>query len=112
MKQEWNNINISKNKIITENDKSVLIAMPKNSHYAGYSFWHLKKLIRKGRNHGAISIGFTNEFLFRLKKYGNGKWNKSEVLDEIEINSYEIERAFEISDSNIVSKKRKRVNIN
>lgn len=103
---QWNNINISKKKIIAENERSILIAMPSKCQYAGYSFWHLKKLVREGRSKGAISIGFTNDFLFRLRKYRSGKYNKSEELDEIEVNSYVIEKAFEKSDGNIVPRKR------
>lgn len=102
----WNNINISKNKIIMENDKMILISMPSNNRFNGYSFWHLKKLVRSGRNKGSISIGFTNDFIFRLRKYGKGKYNKNDVIDEVEVNSFEIEKAFEKSDGNIIPRKR------
>lgn len=101
---QWHNININKNKIITENDKSILISMPSTSVYEGYTFWHLKKLVRDGRNKGAISIGFTNEFVFRLKKYGNGKYNKFDVLDEKEISATEMQIEFKQIDENIVGR--------
>ena len=68
--------------------------MPNKSKYAGYKFWHPSKLIRRGSNSYARSIGYTDEFTFKLKKYGNGKWNKNEVIDEKEISVEEFEEVF------------------
>ena len=91
----WKNIEINKQNIETDTVKSTLIKMPNNSDYAGYKFWHPSKLIRHGSNSYARSIGYTDEFTFKLFKNGNGKYNKFDVIDEIEISADEFENAFE-----------------
>lgn len=90
----WKNIQINKQNIETDTGRATLIKMPNNSRYAGYKFWHPSKLVRYGSNDYARSIGYTDEFTFKLKKYGNGKWNKNEVIDEIEIDVEEFEDVF------------------
>lgn len=91
----WKNIEINKQNIETDTGKATLIKMPNNSDYAGYKFWHPSKLVRYGSNSYARSIGYTDEFTFKLFKNGNGKYNKFDVIDEIEIDVKEFEEAFE-----------------
>lgn len=88
---EWKNMEINKNLIKRTTDTAVLIAMPHKSEYDGYSFWHPQKLVRRGRHAAAVSIGYTSEFVFRLKKYGHGRYNFREVLDEIPLAGDEME---------------------
>lgn len=102
---EWKNVNINKQNIDAETASSVLIKMPHNSDYDGYKFWHPAKLVRKGRNSNSVSIGYNDQFTFNLKKYGNGKYNKREVIDEIEIDAEEFEDAISVMNDNITSKK-------
>ena len=102
----WKNLNINKQNIETETAKAVLIKMPKKSRYDGYKFWHPSKLVRNGRHSNAVSVGYTDDFTFKLKKFGNGKYNKFDVLDEIEISAEQFEQAFEVMDENIVARKR------
>ena len=90
----WKNVEINLQNIETETERAVLIKMPNKSKYAGYKFWHPSKLVRYGNNDYARSIGYTDEFTFKLKKYGNGKWNKRQVIDEKEISVEEFEDAF------------------
>lgn len=90
----WKNIEINLQNIEAETEKAVLIKMPNNSNYAGYKFWHPSKLVRYGSNSYARSIGYTDQFTFKLKKYGNGKWNKTKVIAEKEISVEEFEEAF------------------
>ena len=90
----WKNIEINLQNIEGGTEKATLIKMPNKSKYAGYKFWHPSKLIRRGSNSYARSIGYTDSFTFKLKKYGNGKWNKNEVIDEKEISVEEFEEAF------------------
>lgn len=90
----WKNIEINVQNIETDTGKSTLIKMPNKSNYAGYKFWHPSKLVRYGSNSYARSIGYTDEFTFKLKKFGNGKYNKFDVIDEIEIDTEEFENAF------------------
>ena len=91
----WKNIEINFQNIETDAGKATLIKMPNKSKYAEYKFWHPSKLIRYGSNSYARSIGYTDEFKFKLFKNGNGKYNKFEVIDEIEIDVEEFEEAFE-----------------
>ena len=88
----WNNIEINIQNIEIDTGNAVLIKMPNKSKYASYKFWHSSKLIRYGLNSNSVSIGYTNEFVFKLFK--NGKHNKFEVIDEIEIDVEEFEEAF------------------
>lgn len=101
----WKNININIQNIEYETGKATLIKMPNNSDYAGYKFWHPSKLIRPGKNSYAVSLGYTDDFLFRLFKNGNGKYNKKEIIDEIEIDVEEFEEVFGIMDKNIQAPK-------
>lgn len=91
----WKNIEINIQNIENDTGKAVLIKMPNKSKYAGYKFWHPSKLVRYGSNSYARNIGYTDTFTFKLKKYGNGKYNKFDVIDEIEISVEEFEESFE-----------------
>lgn len=90
----WKNIEINLQNIETDIGKATLIKMPNKSKYVDYKFWHPSKLVRYGSNNYARSIGYTDKFTFKLKKFGNGKWNKFDVIDEIEIDVEEFEEAF------------------
>lgn len=97
----WKNININSNQIKAETGKSVLIALPHNSDYNGFELWHPKKLVRDGRHSASVSIGYTDEFVFKLKKYGKGRYNSNQVIDERTISAEELESAFGVTDENI-----------
>ena len=88
----WKNIEINIQNIEIDTGNAVLIKIPNKSKYASYKFWHPSKLVRYGSNSYARSIGYTDEFTFKLFK--NGKHNKFEVIDEIEIDVEEFEEAF------------------
>ncbi|MEF9985429.1 MAG: hypothetical protein RR697_03605 [Malacoplasma sp.] len=91
----WKNIEINIQNIVYNTGKATLINMPRKSNYDGYSFWHSSKLIRNGKNSYSNSLGYTEEFIFKLKKYGKGKYNSRDVIYEIEISVEEFEEAFE-----------------
>ena len=91
----WKNIEINIQNIEHDTGKATLIKMPNKSRYAGYKFWHPSKLIRSGSNSYAARLGYTDEFTFKLKKYGNGKYNSNEIIDEIEIDAETFEEVFE-----------------
>lgn len=103
----WKNININTQNIEAQSDKATLIKMPNNSIYKGWSFWHTNKLVRDGKNSYSISIGYNDDFTFRLVKYGHGKWNKRQVLNETTISVEEFEEAFEVMNENIKAPKPK-----
>lgn len=95
---EWKNININYNLIHYDTGKATLIAMPHKSNYDGYKFWFPSKLVRSSRARvDAVSLGYTDEFTFRLFK--DGKSGKR--LDEVELTASEFEKEFETVSKNI-----------
>ena len=97
----WKNININANLIEAKSPKNVKIKMPKNSAFAGYSFWHPAKLVRNSKHSAAVSLGYTDNFEFRLKQYGNGRYNSWEIIHEKTISAKEFESIFNKIDANI-----------
>ncbi len=84
----WKNLYINVQNIETETEKSVLINMPKKCQYDGFSFWHPKKLVRNAGHKGyRVSISYTDEFNFNLKRYGKN----NNVLQELVLNAQEME---------------------
>lgn len=79
----WHKITISANSIEASTDKAVLIKMKHKSNYDGFVFWHPKKLVREEGK--AYTFSFNDDFKFKLKKYGQGKWNNRDVVREEEI---------------------------
>lgn len=96
----WRSIQVNKQNIKRETGKAVLIACPHNSDYDGYCFWHSAKLIRDGKHSNAVSISYTEEFTFCLKKYGKG----GNILNEVELGYDEIEEVFGVMNENITAK--------
>lgn len=90
----WKNLQINIQNIEVDTGKAVLIKMPNNSDYAGYKFWHPSKLVRNGNNSYSASIGYTDEFKFKLFKNGKGKYNKFDIIDECTIYAEDFEDAF------------------
>lgn len=97
----WKMININKQQVKAESQSCALIAMPHSSSYDGYCFWFPSKLIRDGRHSNALSLSYNDSFIFKLYKYGKGKYNKHEIISEEEIDVDEFEEAFGIIDQNI-----------
>lgn len=93
----WNNLEIEKNNIKYATYKSVLIQMPHKCKFDGYKFWHPSKLVRQGRQSNIYNMAYTDEFTFHLKKYGNGRYNRNEVIDEIDISAEQMEQCFNIA---------------
>lgn len=102
---EWKNINVNKNLIQAETEKATLINFPRSSNFGGFCFWHPTKLIRKGRHSASVSIGYNDEWKFTIKKYGKGKYNRNEVIEEFTISVEDFEQAFEVVDENIKAPK-------
>ena len=93
----WRNLDINKNLIKAETGRAVLIALPHNSDYDGYAFWHPAKLVREGKHTAAVSIGYTEDFIFNLKKYGK----ENAVLDTTFLSYDELEDVFGVVNDNI-----------
>ena len=99
----WKKINIVENNIEAITNKAYLIKMPNNSNYKGYKFWHTDKLIKK---HGKIyKLIYNDDFVFKLMKYGEGKYNFKDIVKEVEIDSLELEAQFEQINENLKSTK-------
>lgn len=91
----WKKITFNAQSIQSESDKAILIKMPSKSLYAGYVFWHPKKLVQKKSKNGKLmSFVYGDDFMFNLKKYGKGKSNKFKVLDEMNISAISMESAY------------------
>ena len=88
----WKNIEFNSNNVQAETAKSVLIKVPGSK----LKFWHPAKLVRyRGKGGYLISIGFTDEFTFRLFRNGEGRYNKNDKIEEIELTASEfIDRFF------------------
>ena len=99
----WKSININKQNIKRETSNALLINMPHNSDYDGYSFWCSLKLVKQGKNASAISVSYTDTFAFKLVQYGQGKWNKNEIIHEKTITAVEFEKAFDVMNKNIIA---------
>jgi len=101
----WKNIQINANQVETETGRACLIKMPNGSDFAGYMFWHPAKCVREGKHSAALSIGYTEDWNFKLIKKGNGKYNKFETISEQEISVEDFEEAFNVTNDNIREKK-------
>lgn len=59
---------------------SYKIDMPHNSELRGYCIWISHKLVN--RYGWSNEVFFKKNFVFKAKKYGQGKYNKYSVVDE------------------------------
>lgn len=105
----WKNINVNIQNIVKDTGNATLFKCPNKSKYAGWVFWHPSKLVRKGKHSYAVSVGYTDDFVFHLKKMGQGKYNKSQVLETKDISAAEFAEMFGLMDDNIVEPKQKPV---
>lgn len=92
---EWHKVQFNVQNIVVDTGKAVLIQMPHKSEYDGFKFWHPSKLVRDAGGKGYFkTFSFTDDFKFKLLKYGKGRYNKYDVIDEIEIDCEEMMNAF------------------
>lgn len=99
----WKNIQINKQNVKADTGRAVLIQMPHNSDYDGFSFWHPSKLVRSGYHSNALSIGYNDDFTFKLIKHGKGKYNSRDIIAEEVIGVEEFEEAFGVMSENITA---------
>ena len=87
----WKSLNVNKQNIKVENDKSTLITIPHSS----WSMWVSNSLIRNGDYKNTIALICKEDFTFRLVKYGKGKYNARTILESKIIGSSELEELLE-----------------
>ena len=90
----WRKLAINVQNIERTTEKAALINMPHSSEHDGYSVWVSLKLLRSGRHSYENMLSAKADMTFTLKKYGNGRWNKSEVIAEKTISADEMAAAF------------------
>lgn len=96
----WKSIQINIQNIEVTTDKAVLINCPNKSDYTCFSFWHPAKLVRTGKHTYARELSYTDDFQFKLVKYGNGKYNSKQIIQEIHITIADFENMFKDIDEN------------
>lgn len=89
----WKSAIMKEENIIYRTERSVLIKMPDGSSYKGFKFWHPKKLVEYMC--GDCYIRFSDEFVFKLFKNGNGRFNRREIVDQKEVSWRIIEEVME-----------------
>ena len=93
----WRKITIGKQQIVATSDRAYLIVCPKGQ-YSGFRFWHPAKLVRVYPT--KVELSYTDEFLFRLFKKGQGRYNSNDVVASETISYLEVEEIFEKINSN------------
>lgn len=85
---KWKSIKINENLIKYQTKKSTKIALPHNCGYYGYVLWISNKLINDNE------IIYTDEFTFKLIKYGQDRFNYKKIIDEKNITAKEFVSIF------------------
>ena len=86
----WKSLQINKNMIDQETAKAVLVKMPSKSKYAGFKFWHPKKLVHDGVNRAAKSLPYKDDWVFKLTRTSDKTFK---VLAAVEISANEMAKA-------------------
>ena len=89
---KWNNVTIPSNLYVCQSEKFFKFKFPNHSLYGGYSIWVSKKLIIFFE--GDYILLYKDNFTFRIIKYGKGKYNWKDILDEKEISAEELAETF------------------
>lgn len=98
MGPKYLNININRNQVKLSTGRALLIAMPHNSDYDGFTFWFPEKLVDKGRHDEAIRLCIPVSFEFKLRRTSPKTFK---VLAEEELNAYQLVEQFRQTDENI-----------
>ena len=91
---EWGKVAINAQNVETTTERGAKIKMPHNSEHDGYSVWVSLKLLRTGRHSYEYMLSVKADMEFTLKKYGQGRYNKKEVIAEKTISAEDMAEAF------------------
>lgn len=99
----WHKIFFNAQSIQGETGSSVLIKMPNRSrNYNGWYFWHPAKLVREQGGKGYhMTFSFNDEWIFKVKLYGRGRYNSRDVIRETELTAAEMMVEFGVVDENV-----------
>lgn len=89
MIDEWLILSVNEQNIKAETARALLISMPHSCGYDGYEFWYPKALTDRGPHSSAVSLRYTPGRSIILRKYGKGRYNKTDVIDEVALSSLE-----------------------
>lgn len=90
----WGKIAVNAQNVECTTASGAKINMPHSSDHDGYSVWVSLKLLRSGRHSYEYMLSAKSDMTFTLKKYGQGKWNKRDVIAEKTISAEEMAAAF------------------
>lgn len=98
----WHKIFFNAQSIQGETSGSVLIKMPNRSQFNGWVFWHPRKLVREQGGKGYhMTFSFNDEWVFKVKLYGRGRYNSRDVIRETELTASEMMVEFGVVDENV-----------
>ena len=80
--------------ILIDTGKACKIAFPHSSDLDGFVIWVPSKLVRSGSHSYEYSVSLHRDMTFKAKKYGHGKWNRNQVIEEMDIDQEDIFEAF------------------
>lgn len=98
MEPQYLNININRNQVKLSTGRALLVKMPHNSDYDGFTFWFPQKLVDEGRHDEALRLVIPVGFSFTLKRISD---KTRAVLDEAELNAYQLVEQFRQTDESI-----------
>ena len=98
MEPKYLNININRNQVKRSTGRALLIAMPHNSDYDGFTFWFPEKLVDEGRHDEAIRLCIPVSFEFKLRRTSPKTFK---VLAEEELNAYQLVEQFQNDDTTV-----------
>lgn len=90
----WGKVAVNAQNIERTTEKGALIKMPHNSEHDGFSVWVSLKLLRAGRHSWEYLLSIKGDMQFTLKKHGQGRYNKSQVLAEKTVSAEDMAVAF------------------
>ena len=84
---KWHKVRISENNV-SYFDSYVLIKLPYRSDYRHFTICVSRKLVRK--DGGMVALSVREDYTFKAKKKGRGRYNKSEAIEEKELSADDI----------------------
>ena len=91
---KWEEIDINRNYIKVKTYRSAKIQMPHDSDYDGYYFWHPITLIGRGWLTTDVSLGYHDDFKFRLFQEERDKYGKYKKINCCTVSAKEVIDAF------------------